>query len=607
MEISHVLAHCLSEVRESTYKKLHRKHVLFLRIADCLMKNLGIDYATCYATLKIENSEYFSALSVLRNAKERFSEEILKYDINNYEECLRIKVLEKQIAQVDFYFWYFSVFARKQDGQSSKINFYDYCKKSNDPIANTYYNVLNMKEVLIKSFEELRRDSIIIPKDLDELREAYNNFSRKAPHYSIHTTISEEWDFLRKSYGILELCQKISEEYQKSSQKFTNELCFYKLYCELFSIYNIKCDYNNSVYLRLKEKNKAILFYVFKLSCGSQVICRGKYNKLFSAVKKSGIYLLSNQPKAARDKKSEKKVISDALSTQYCNIVIAVDKQHYEKDLGFIKNVFYHDAEVTSSIDKHNMYIDISDLDENDKIIFYKKLEEIKQSTHTTSVAFVISNINTAMLLGCMFSMLEKHLLKLNTPITSYVISPVEDDISFDTQSCDRLLYLNRCDFENIKRGYIPDWEFNFGSCFSSRNNTISSGKVLLVDKISEYKNTIDYVFYFEEASKNGCANCYGFVMNSKDLHRLKYVFSDVTKVEDYKRINELGDEITENDVLRAVSLLFNSIKSSATKKCHPELCVKAACYNAFISADLERFEYKALREYLYSYMGVLF
>lgn len=620
IQIAHILSHCLSEIRacvlsdasyqtqlrkKDLYQKQDQKQAILLRIAEKLMSILGDDYITCYATLKAENEEYFSALDVLNTGREKLlgklkeeSENIVSVE----EKDNKIKKIERQIAQIDFYCWYFSIFSRKQIAEKSKERFLDYSQVSGDSIANTYYNIVNMKEILLKAFECLRRNGNISDKDKKKLAEAYEEFSLVDLHYSIHTAMSDEWEFLKESYLILQLCCEINID-QLSANSI--ELSFYKLYSKLFKLYNRSCDFNPNSALEQLRKESPIQHYIFTLSCGGQLVCRGDYDRLYDALKTNNINFLTYKQKSRKEEEQE-------LPKNTANIVVAVDNNSYAEDLNFIRFVANCDRK-RASVDRHNIYIDISNLTVDKQTIFCNKIREIKSECFDSSVFCVICNLKSAMLLGCMFSMLEKHLMRLSTPLNSYVISPVEEDVAFDAQSCEKLMLLKKSDFENtenIQWRDISDWGYSFGSCFPNKTKINKSGKVLLLDRIRDCVDLIGYIFCFE-SGEDCSVNCHAFDVRSNKLFDNRvYVFSDTIRIEN-NNPKPKSSPNTEHDMIFVLSKLYETLRREhyhlrTAENYHKECDNFGECFNLFTFANESSQEYKALREYLYSYMGIL-
>ena len=417
------------------------------------------------------NGEYFLSLSVLNTEREKLinKQKHLETLSGDKNQEANLKKLKRQIAQIDFYCWYFSIFAYQKIQEPivdrSKVNFLNYSKSTGDKVAITYYNIVNMKEILLKAFSDLKENGKVSDGDKAILREVYQEFKLAEPHYSVHTTIADEWKFLKESYSILQLCCEIADDYNKSAN---TELIFYKLCSRLLNLYNTPCVFNENNKIREFRRQNNFSYYIFTLSSGGQLICRGDFDMLVSAMKKNNIQLLTYKlPVLSNNSGEPIKNLSEVLSKNISNIVIAVDNDNYEDDVSFIEAILKFDNEKASE-DRHNIYVDVSSLSNEAKESFSNMLEAKKEEFLAPSVFCTISNLNSTMLLGCAFSMLEKHLLRLGTPFNSYVISPVADDVTFDAQSCENLIFLEQSWFGNIKVKYISDWEYGFGSCFPS-------------------------------------------------------------------------------------------------------------------------------------------
>ena len=248
--------------------------------------------------------------------------------------------------------------------------------------------------------------------------------------------------------------------------------------------------------------------------------------------------------------------------------------------------------------------MDLSALSNETKEFFCKMLDAKKKYFLASSVFCVNSNLKSTVLLGCAFSMLEKHLIRLGTPLNSYVISPVSEDITFDAQSCENLKFLEQADFGSIKLKYISDWGYSFGSCFPSKTQIGKSGKVLLLEKIRDYAGSIGYVFYFG-STENGGIDCHAFdVVSNKTFDNRAYIYSDTIHLECNSKYS------ADHDIAIALTRLYRISRTDhnlrETTKLHQK-CKKACeCFNSFTLTNDESTNYKILREYLYSHMGIL-
>ena len=633
IQIAHILSHCLSEIRacvlrdasyqtqlrnKDLYQKQDQKQAILLRIAEKLMSILGDDYITCYATLKTENGGYFSSIEILNTGREKLLRKLkeAQLDISDGGKDDSIKIFKRQIAQIDFYCWYFSIFSREQIKQviadKSKKRFLEYSRNTGDSIANAYYNVVNMKEILLKAFEGLRRNGRVSDKDKKELAEAYEEFMSIDLHYSIHTVISDEWKFLKESYSILQLCCDINTD--KGDAK-NIELSFYNLYSRLFELYNSHCSYIPNE--ECERRSKEAQYHTFTLSCGGQLVYRGDYEKFLNAAECNNIcfstYVNKSGFKDFSSNEKTKETLFSQLPKDTSNIVIAVDNDTYEEDLSFIELIVRFDSRETS-VDRHNIFVDISSLTTDKQTIFCDQLREMKNKYSDFSIFCAISNLKSVVLLGCVFSILERHLLRLSTPLNSYVISPIDEDIAFDAQSCEKLILLEKSDFgdvENINWRNISDWGYSFGSCFPNKAKISKSSKVLLLGRIRECADSIGYVFYFE-AGENGGVSCHAFdVQSNKSFDNRAYIFSDTIKVGSNKQKNKTHPHNIDHDIIVALSNLYRTLRQGCglriTGNFHKECDKSGECFNLFTFANEDSSKhYKALREYLYSYMGIL-
>lgn len=593
-EIAHVLAHCLSEIRiEGSYKQLHKRHALFLRLADCLMTNLGDEYATCRATLKAENNEYFSALSILRCAKESICATQSKLPV---EDELRLKY-EKQIAQIDFYWWYFSVFARKKDGHRSKQAFYDYCVKTNDTIANTYYAILNTKEALIDSFEKIKAGLSICKEDVDRLREAYNALMEQALYPAIDKKISDECTLLKDSHNVIEICCRIFGQDNDDSADL-NQYLLYSLYCELFSIYNTSCKLKDYTTNR-PTANRQIAYYVIELACKAKLHFCGDIIKAKEALRSKNINVSLLRYKACKDAESLFDTFSDSLKQDTANIIISINNLDVDMDL--INSVLQFD-DGWDPIDTHNLFIDTSGLSLEQRNEFHSLLNGIKNRYSRPAFICETDCLTEAVLLSSVFAMLEWHLRRLGSPINSFVISPVDDDVSFGTQACDEIDFVLDDGFFKTQPIDIPNWKIGFGTSFSNSQSRVIRGKAIHAKDIEKYQNQINRILLFSKESEWGSV-CYSFDVSLTAIAGVSVLCSDGIEIDAYDKANENG-----NDIYTAIKNLYRSCKESDRKKVHEaSLCTRKTCWSSFPNLDTRNNRnYDILRKYLFTYTGIL-
>lgn len=271
-QIIHIFSHCLSEYynKAVSYNESgYSKKIYYKRLSEILMKKLGDDYVTCYATLKMENYEYYSAINTLISTRERLVKKATEDNDKN---------IYSLIAEIDFYYWYFSVYTHHIDFEKSyKESFFNYCKENKeDEVANTYYHILNMKELLIKGFDELKRNNAN-KKTKTDIEKFYYDFNNCKPRYMIHKEIAEEWDILNNSYNIYNLCFEICE---KSKKNEDIQILILKLSQLLLN--SVTNNSETIKYRSPKSANKYTEIFNYVTSINSEYIYKGSRRKLTS-------------------------------------------------------------------------------------------------------------------------------------------------------------------------------------------------------------------------------------------------------------------------------------------------------------------------------------
>ena len=581
-QIVHILAHCLSERFEKDQIN-SQKGVYYKRLAEILMKKLGNEYAACYATIKMENQEYSSALNYLEDVKSKKIEKC-KLDNKSIEE-------DAFIAELNFYCWYFSVCADYcQNGQPYKKAFYNYCVKTSDPVANTYYHILNMKENLVKGFEELSRMKTCA-ETREEVKQAFWGFEKNEPRYIIHKEITKEWDFLKKSYQIYLICYDITNQ-SKNNQDF--QIGIYKLSLLLLSDSNVE---KAQLKTRPNHPRQVPIFYIVTTSIG-KFIYKGSGSKLINLCSNLDIQIIS-MPFATMDELNNK--LSIASLKNVSNILILTNDSYVNEDKDFINRVVAFDQGKTIN-DKHNIYIDVSQLSENEKCDINGFYNDICYDQGSVDL---ISNTKTSIVMCVLFSAMEEHLYKLKKKMDSLVISPVAQDDAFDYQYCNKLLPMSFGDI-GLKIGSLPDWKNNFVSCYSKDELTKYKGAFLNLKKLREGLNIdyskIDYIFYFKSRrTDNNKVDSLAFKINESYDVNCNYILGDIITIQD--QCTQASKWCCLSDFMLALKKLYDRNESYNNHSS----CGRKDCFSKFSLADIENnASYKSLREYLYSYVGVL-
>ena len=584
-DIAHILAHCLSEYNKIAEEKQitnNTEYVYLVRVSQLLMKALGIEFVTCFSTLKMEQNEYYSALEILNEAKKELVDQIWEIQHEVQEPMTRCESLNEQIAQIDFYIWYFSVFARKNDGIKSKECFRKYCETSQDNTANTYYEILHMKEVLIKFFSDYKK-GIVNQKEIDEFNSFYKSIREKSLHHTLPDVLVKEWDFLKFSYSVYLCCKDIYNSTDNDNKTYTH----YSLYKALYDKYNIA--YTEQP---IRTQNDSLPIFKINLVNG-YFLYLGKRENLKSTLKKLNIGIKPSHN--LNIKKDLIQILDSPQANIISNILIVPEDEKYEDYLSYITILF--GDETKSFIEEHNIYIDTSVLSESNRELFEQSISELNESR----CIYIIRNSKVACSQCVMFAFLEYHLSILHKPLASYVISPVSGDYTYKNQSLrsDELIYSI-----DSKIGFLPEWDNNFGSCYSVNRRMNINGKKLDIDYIRMIPayNRIKYLFLFEDSFYSDGTRIYAFDIAGHCNLGSKYIISDGIHPYDNKK-----------DILKAIETLYKDMKSSQDhNRGGHENCTEK-CDSAFVKIDLnndklqKQFKkYRVLREYLYSYLGIM-
>ena len=576
IQIIHIVSHCLSEQYEKDAIGSNQS-IFYKRLAEMLMKTLGDEYVTCYATIKMENNEYFSALSTLIDARNRLSE-------NN---CLSNK--NSLIAEIDFYCWYFSVCAHYMNNDDVyKNSFHQYCKETNDPIAWTYYHILNLKQLLIDGFEQLSNMHVDERKK-GQIDDAYKGFFTSKPRYMIHKEMFIEWEFLNSSYSIFVACYNICKRY---NHDVDFQLDLYKLSTIILS--------NDSVHKKYKipkslRGNNGVFYIVDLDNC--KFIFKGNKYLLASLCYELNISINLIKFKFLSELENTLKTLKNTA-----NVLVFADNAFITEDMSFIRTIILFDANKTTK-DKHNLYIDISNLTVEKETVIKKQYDSFYYEHESIDL---ISNKKTAIMLCSLFSAMEEHLQLLQKKLESHIISPVSQDIAFDFQYCHELRPIKLKPESKLNPGYIPDWENNFVSCYSREVVNKYIGTSLdyryLQDQLGGYLHRIKYIFHFESSKKeNNEIHLCAFKIRGYYDPVAKLIPGDQFIIQD-KSTTQYGNG--EPDFMYALKKLFS--KTKFYRKNHSD-CSKDGCYSQFSWVDIQKDNYyNALRGYLYSYLGVI-
>ena len=471
--LAHVLAHCFSELhRWGVLGTLQRaQYSIYLsRMAEVLMRSVNDDdkYITCVSTVLLENEEYNLAI----------------HGMEDQRDILAKKWGEKErheLAQVDFYIWYFSVITKRyadaavdmslnETIETYKQKFKDYTTEHpNDKEARIYYELLSMKELLMRCFKELK-DGYVNDESVKELLEKRKEFSKLQPPKSVHKSIRDEWESLSWASRIFLSCYR----YNKTG----NDWYLFDIETELlsFSIGEEDDDFANkpnltnaSKRLSVPEREKNVReCYEIAWNQGSFLYVGRSQPAAHEILAHLGIEYEASYESSKKMISSGDK-IAEALEKN-ANILFiynSVNGWYLQEVCAHIEKIGEHA--------KKNIFLCANDgvpLDGLDDFIknhtFIKKMPDLK----------------TAMQHCVLFSALERCIYRVNKPLEALIISPIGTAKTYSDQNFDEAFFLTKEDMgrlellDRIDSDLKDGWRDNLGACFSHDVGTIKMKQI---------------------------------------------------------------------------------------------------------------------------------
>ncbi len=540
-EIIHILSHCMSEY---CIKNKGKSNVmLFARLSEILMKSLGDNFITCYATLKTENKDFATAYIELSRVKDTING---KYPNSEYSEGDR-----KRLAEINFYIWYFATISNynREDKDICKNEFKNYCLNFGNFNSKVYYALFNLRSALQESFGKIRLDLDFQGKSSENssLEHIYSKFLKHKPTEYCHNTIVKEWDKLNTIYRIHNCCDLILREEKQTG----------KIFFELWSLIR---DYSNSSNIDVnindnkgQENNNKFLVTI---KCG-QFIYVGSYETIKSLLEKIDIqFSVIELPKAYNPE-------ANANSN-----ILVLSNDNSTND---IKELLQKGASISSQSDKYNIFTDssITDID-----------EEIAN-------IYVSGDKDSLIVLTILFTIIEECLSDLQRPFDSFVISPIDDGDTYGYQSGEKINMIEAISDINIIDIDIPQWKEHFVACYNnSYNNKIERRSL----ELKSYTGVLpQQVICFKTIKKAK----YAYVFNLIEISN-NFTFAD-------------GIKLYNDFILTEVGNFFTVYKSgNYPKRCHKNiLCQNTPCPSFFKEINITDETFNELRAYLYSYLNI--
>lgn len=571
-EFAHVLAHCLSEYCKAMHlvpinqREGRTNLIYFTRLSDVLMRELGNNFAPCYATIKIEKEEYFLAIERMYNASNAIDEQLRNLEIGTGE----YKKKQRELAQLNFYIWYFSFITKIQVDEKYKKDFFKYAEQQNDIVAKTYYGIFSFKEMLEKAFTNAKLDQLT-DVDVNNLEICKNYFDSNKPDKAFPPEIIDESVMLSLAYDAFMLCRK----FLKSG--FRDEISLYKLQ-KLMSLGSIIPQ--TTTY----KSNNSVQKGVWCVSVGAATfIYKGLIINLKTTLSQIGTQL------GLTKVYDDVKILFEEFKG--ANAIVFVRDGTFDDDIQFIKNIDQHDGQTGNSIDHHNIYVDLSEIkDEARRTLFKQKIN----NNYCNVKYFYVREISVQQCL--MFSMLEECWNRLNNPLEAFVISPVASSESYSYQDCSVLVPLSYDKFLGFKSSFdFNNWgeEFksNLAACYSGERLQHRHPKQLHKENLNSLsiKDKMKYIVYLE----TGVTESIIYSFN----------FHDVCCVSDGIIVS--NNKTGKNEILSAIDSIYRKYRQESLhnhRECRDYPCL-SICRAIDVNSDST---YKTFRDYIYSYVGVM-
>lgn len=571
-KLAHILAHCFSEIHKWAaldYLKVNYESIYLFSMAEILMKSLGPKYITCYSTVLLENEQYMPAIEEMISVRKMHEQDWVAED----EIC--------ELAQIDFYIWYFSVIAKKfaDTNVAHKLDSYidtykkNFAKYKNsheeDFSARTYYELLSMKEELIRCFAELKSNDFF-EASCSKLIESYKNFSPSSPKKNIHKDIQEEWNMLNFAYYIFLACYRYIHTQQD------------------WYLFNIEERLlSQTIYDRL-ERPKSLLA-LKQYTCGrnykqietqKHIYCEitlpyGKFIYVGSneaLMEKMLDDLCVNYSVEVFSDDSETKSIKDSL-LKISNVLFIYNESNkdYLDYLRYANNL--EPGENKPNVFIYDGLLDIYSPNLHNQIV--KNNNEIKQIISGNSTFRKIDNLKTVIRFCAMFSALESCISRIYKPLNTLVISPIETVEAYSDQSVEQAIFLRKSEVGTLKQAQgIADWNDGFKACFTKLDKKIKAKSMRLTRLCDADLCKIEVILLIEHPKNITInskvvrirTNVYTFDRFSKDL-TISSCCASITTPYDQRSSSGIGD-VVYNSVLN----LYNSRKTGV-EKVHGEKC----------------------------------
>lgn len=550
--------------------------------------------------LDIKGRKTLCSLSPEKLPKVLFSD----YDKTDLEQKKRLN----EIALIEFYHWYYSVFSKEVDARNSKEMFHEFCTHSKDAVAATYYSVVNLKGLLIDGFNRILgkiRQGLGIElsiEELEEIKTAYGELIVSRPGPTIHTDIWKEWELLDIAYKSFCVFVESNDDKVLLSHRLYNLLILLSKSREVFETQDSTNTLGNSQ-TTVSESNNDY-FYHITTEFGSFI-----YRGAKESLKKS---LQQFNTKIAFVGYNAEGLIGFLHSRNTCdisNVYVALQKETIENDLTFILQITNADEKV-DIVAKHSIYIDLSALSKEDihkanelmKPTGYKDLSSFEEESERV---IILSDSCLAVQLCMTYSCLERVLSRLYAPLDSNLISPISEDETYSDQSENQtspvapdFLKENDSIIQRISASNLMTQADEIAeSCISSDRDTVNLGSWIDMEYLKQELHEIDRITHviIIRALQTGTSYVNVFDIKSNLSYSCNALYADTM---------EMKRELLESTLNKLNKR--SRYEGKTQRKNHPEEKCAVDCTSHYSDVDFTNIHFQQFRDSIYLSTGVL-
>ncbi len=610
-KIAHILAHCFSEIHKWAaldYLTVNYESIYLFSMAEILMKSLGDEYITCYSTVLLENDQHIPAIEEMISVREK------------HKSDWATGSMVCELAQIDFYIWYFSVIAKKFADRNAVRNLDKYISQhkrnfelyqnshENDYSARTYYELLSMKEELIQCFAELKSGDFL-KRSCSRLIDSYKTFSPSLPKKNIHKDIQAEWNMLNFAYYIFLSCYRYNTTHQDwylfdiedrlLSQNLYEGLEPPKSKEELLTLKqnSFGCNYKS-------EETQKHIYCEITLPYGKFLYIGSDEAVIEKMLSELGV---DYRVEAFSDDFGKKNIENSLSEISNILFIYSDSNKEYLRFLCRYSNDRESIGENKPNVFIYDGLLNINSSNVQSRIVANnKEIEQIIVGCHTFRK---MDNLKTVIQYCAMFSALESCISRIYKPLNTMVISPIESVKAYSDQSVEDAIFLRKSEVGSLKSAQkIAYWSDGFKACFSKTDKKIKAKCMSLSRLNKDDLSKIEAVLLIE-CPKN-------IIINSKvaKTRTNVFAFDNFTN----ENIISMGASITapydqrsrSGDVVYSSAMsLYDSRKPSREEKVHGDKCTNKgySCCSIFYNSLYEPGEltdkyYSDFIDVLYSY-----